>query len=50
MVIYNKICLSTQFKVSTGTNKMTHQVRSFSTKPDDLSLIPGTHMVEENSL
>lgn len=50
MVIYNKICLSTQFKVSTGTNKMTHQVRSFSTKPDDLRVIPGTHMVEENSL
>lgn len=37
------------FLLLNRAGKMTPQVKALASKPDNLSFIPGTHVVEENS-
>lgn len=49
VAVCNNICLSTQFKVSKCRRQQDGSAgKDFATKPDDLSLITGAHMLEEN--
>lgn len=36
-------------QTKTGADKMAHKVKTLMTKPDDLSSIPGSHMIEEGN-
>lgn len=36
-------------QTKTGADKMAQKVKTLMTKPDDLSFIPGSHMIEEGN-
>lgn len=44
----NRFCFLKN-KTKTGVDKMAQKVKTLMTKPDDLSSIPGSHMIEEGN-